>query len=310
MEPLQPGARAFLAALAAQPGPPLEQLPVAQARAAVVAAQSGAVAAPEAIVRRCNLGGVDAYVYRAPGLAGRVPAALYFHGGGWVLCDHSTHDRLMRDLASRSGAAMVFVEYSRAPEERYPIALEEAYTAASFIAQHGGELGIDGSRIAVVGDSAGANLAAALTMLVKRRGGPHIREQVLLFPVTDAGMDTPSYRAFGEGFFLTAAQMRWFWDCYAPERERRFEPTASPLRASLDELHGLPPALVITADHDPLRDEGEAYARRLEKAGVPVTQTRHTGTIHAFMVLNALSQDSSPRYAIAQTAAALKEALQ
>lgn len=305
LAPLQPRVRAFLDSLA---GPDLPELPLAQAREGVVAAQTAApIEAPDVLIEERNFGGVKTFIYRPAKAV--LPAALYFHGGGWVLCNQKTHDRLMRELAARSGAAMIFVEYPLSPEVRYPIALEEAFTALQHVAVHGREFGLDPSRLAVVGDSAGANLATALCILAKRRGGPHVRQQILLNPVTDAAMDTPSYREFADGYFLTRAQMHWFWDCYAPERSRRTEPTASPLRASLDELHGLPPALVITADHDVLRDEGEAYAQRLLQAGVPVVMKRYPGTIHAFMVLNAFTQDPSPRAAVEETAAALRAAL-
>ena len=305
LAPLQPRARAFLDSIA---GPGLEELPLTDARKGVVAAQSIVpIPLPDVAVEERDFRGVRVFIYRPAKRV--VPAALYFHGGGWVLCNRETHDRLMRELAARSGAAIVFVEYSLSPEVKYPVALEEAYTALQHVAEHGREYGLDASRLAVAGDSAGANLATAVCMLAKRRGCPQIQLQVLLFPVTDAAMDSPSYREFADGYFLTRAQMHWFWDCYAPDRARRAEATASPLRAALEDLRGLPPTLVITADHDVLRDEGEAYAQKLAAAGVPVTVTRYPGTIHAFMVLNAFTQDPSPRNAIEQTAAALRTAL-
>lgn len=215
----------------------------------------------------------------------------------------------MRELAAAAQVAMVFLEYSRSPGARFPAALEQAYEAAAWIASHGGELGLDGSRLAVTGDSAGANLATGVARLAKRRGGPAIRFQLLFFPVTDAAMDTPSYAEFAEGYFLTRSQMRFFWDAYAPDPAARADPLLSPLRAPQEDLRGLPEALVITADHDVLRDEGEAYARRLEAAGVPVTATRYPGTIHAFVVLNAVASDPSPRKAIAEAADSLRRAL-
>jgi acetyl esterase len=205
--------------------------------------------------------------------------------------------------------AVVFLEYSRSPEARYPAALEECYEAAAWTAAHGAGLGVDGSRLAVCGDSAGANLATGVARLAKRRGGPPIRLQLLFFPVTDAAMNTPSYDEFADGYFLTRAQMRWFWDAYAPDLSARADPMLSPLRASPEDLRGLPEAVVLTADHDVLRDEGEAYARKLADAGVRVTATRYPGTIHAFVVLNALAGDPSPRDAIADAASALRRAL-
>jgi acetyl esterase len=309
IEPLQPRVRKFLEFIAANPDPPLEQATLATARVGVVLGQSAPVAVPAVSMQRRTIAGLSAYIYRPAGNTDLLPAVLYFHGGGWVLCDHQTHDRLMRELAAASGVALVFIEYSLSPEKRYPTALVEAYLATKYIADHGTELGLDGSRLAVAGDSAGANLATAVTMLAKRHKGFDIRFQLLFFPVTDAAMNTPSYEEFAERHFLTRAQMRFFWDCYAPDPALRSESTASPLRASLDELRGLPEALVITADHDVLRDEGEAYAHKLAAAGVPVTATRYPGTIHAFVVLNAFTEDPSPRRAIAQAAASLRNAL-
>ena len=307
--PLQPQARALLGFLAAHPEPPLDDRTIAAARAAVIAAQGGAQAATGVQVEQRSIAGVPAYVYRPEGVSGPLPAALYFHGGGWALCDHRTHDRLMRELAAAAQVAMVFVEYSRAPEARYPVALEQAYASACSVAAHGAEMGLDGSRLAVSGDSAGANLATVVARMAKGKGGPALRFQLLFFPVTDAAMDTASYREFAEGYFLTRAQMRWFWDAYAPDPEVRRDPALSPLRAPLEDLRGLPESLVITADHDVLRDEGEAYARRLAAAGVPVTLARYPGTIHAFVVLDAIAADPSPRLAVAQAAAALKRSL-
>ncbi len=252
-------------------------------------------------------GRVNVRLFRPMGAAAPLRAAMYFHGGGWVVGGPDTHDRLLRELATLANTAVVFVDYARAPESRYPVALEQAYAATRWISEHGAEWDLDSSRPAVVGDSSGGNLAAAVTLLAKARAGPPIDRQVLFFPATDAGMDSPSHREFAEGPFLTRELMDWFWDQYAPDRAARREVTASPLLASLEQLTGLPPALVITAEYDSLRDEGEAYAHRLMQAGVPVTATRYLGAIHAFVVLNAFARTPSARAAVAQAARFLAE---
>jgi len=309
VEPLQPMVRQFLRSTAANPEPRLGHLTLAAARASLVAAQSAPAPAPVVTMQHRTMAGLAAYIYRPSTDHTLLPAVLYLHGGGWATGDHRTHDRLMRELAADSGAAIALVEYSLSPERRYPAALVESYLAARHIAEHGHELGLDSARLAVAGDCAGGNLATTLAMLAQRHGGPRIRLQILLCPITDAAMDTPSYREFAEGHFLTREQMSFYWDAYTPRPAQRAESTCSPLKATLDELRGLPEALVITADHDVLRDEGEAYAEKLSAAGVRVTFTRYPGTIHGFAVLNALAGDPSPQRAIAQVAAALRVAL-
>ena len=218
-----------------------------------------------------------------------LPAIIYLHGGGWVLSDADSYDRLLRELAAGTGAAVVFVNYTRSPEAHYPVAIEECYAATRWIADHGRELRLDPSRLALVGDSSGGNLAAAVTLLAVERSGPHIAYQVLVYPVTDANFDTASYREFADSPILTRDD-EWFWDHYAPDPAMRTEPTASPLRASPDQLAHVPPALVITAELDVLRDEAEAYAHRLTTAGVAVTLTRYPASIHGFLSLNVLAQ--------------------
>jgi acetyl esterase len=225
---------------------------------------------------------------------------MYFHGGGWILGDKETHDRLVREIAHGAQAAVVFVDYARSPEAKYPVAIEQAYLATKKIAEYGASLGIDPSRLAVAGDSVGGNMVAAVTLLAKARGGPQIDFQAMFYPVTNADLDTQTYQRFGaDGYWLSREAMRWFWDSYAPTSVR-MEPTASPLQASLDQLRGLPPALVITDENDVLRDEGEAYAHKLMAAGVPVIATRYLGTIHDFMLLNPITHTPAPRAAIAQ----------
>ncbi|MEU9858471.1 alpha/beta hydrolase [Streptomyces sp. NPDC047974] len=245
-------------------------------------------------------GRVRVLVVRPAGSTGAIPVVLFLHGLGWVLGDAGTHERLVRAFALGTDAAVVFVEYARAPEARYPVAVEQCYAVARWVCEHGGEIGLNGSRMAAVGDSTGGNLVAALTLLAKERGGVRLRQQVLICPVTDAGFDTPSYREFATGYFLDGATMRWFWDQYLPDVRQRSQATASPLRASLEQLAGLPPALVVTGEADVVRDEGEAYATKLREAGVPVVSVRYHGTIHDFMVLDPLRDTDAARAALVQ----------
>jgi acetyl esterase/lipase len=211
---------------------------------------------------------VPVRVVKPAGAQGPLPVVLYVHGAGWVFGDAHTHDRLVRDLAIGAHAAVVFPEYDRSPEARYPVALEQAYAVARWVTTNGADQGLDGSRLAVAGDSVGGNMSAALTLLAKERGDVAFRQQVLFYPVTDAAMDTASYREFATGYFLTLEGMRWFWDQYTTDPQERELVTVSPLRATEEQLTGLPPALVITAEADVLRDEGEAYAAKLRRAGV------------------------------------------
>jgi acetyl esterase len=233
---------------------------------------------------------------------------MYFHGGGWILGDKETHDRLVREIANGAQAAVAFVNYTPSPEAQYPVAIEQAYTATTWAAEHGAEIGFDPARFALAGDSVGGNMVAAVLLLAKQRGGPRVDYQVLFYPATDAGFDTPSYQQFADGPWLTREAMRWFWNAYAPDVKSREEPTASPLRASLDQLHGQPPALLITNEADVLRDEGEAYAHKLIAAGVRVTAARYLGAIHDMVLLNPITDAPAPRAAIAQANAALRQA--
>ena len=311
---LEPAARELANAQAASGASPIDALSPADARAVLVRAQSGDVTMPPAEIEEHAIPGgpagtVSVTVVRPLGTNGSLPAVVYTHGGGWVLGNFATHERLVRDLAGQTGAAFVFVNYSPSPEARFPVAIEQVYATVRWVADHGAELGLDGSRLAVAGDSAGGNMTAAVTLLAKERGGPPLRFQALLYPVTDAAFDTGTYEQFAEGPGLTRNAMRWFWDAYLPDASTRSEPTAAPLRAPLAQLNGLPPALVITGEVDVLRDEGEAYGRRLRQAGVDVTATRYEGIPHDFMMLNALSETNATRDAIAQTARALKSAL-
>ena len=238
-----------------------------------------------------------------------LPGIMYFHGGGWVLGGFDTHERLVRELASNVNAAIVFVNYTPSPEAKYPVSLEQAYAASKWVAENGQTIHVDSSRLAVVGDSVGGNMAAAFTLLVQERGGPPIRFQVLFYPVTDASFDTSSYMKYQEGYWLAREAMKWFWSNYISDQTNRNEPKVSPLQASLDQLKGLPPAFVINGENDVLCDEGEAYARKLLEAGVRVTAVRYHGTIHDFVMLNAITDDPAPRGAIEQASNMRKKAL-
>jgi acetyl esterase/lipase len=256
-----------------------------------------------------EVGDLEVRIVKPLGATDALPAVLYVHGGGWVLGNAGTHDRLVRELAVGANAAVVFVEYDRSPEARYPVAIEQAYATARWVVRDGGTEGLDGSRLAVAGDSVGGNMAAALAILAKQRGDVTFVHQSLYYPVTDAAQDTDSYREFAHGPFLTAKGMAWFWDAYLPERDKRYEPTASPLRASLDDLAGLPEAFVIVDENDVLRDEGEAYARRLIAAGVRTTSVRFNGTIHDFLMLNPLRGTAATTAAVEQAIHVLRKAL-
>ena len=235
-----------------------------------------------------------------------LPVVMYFHGGGWVLGGFDTHERLVRELANKANVVVIFVNYTPSPEAKYPVALEEAYAATKWIAQNGKTVNVNASRLAVAGDSVGGNMAAAVALLAKERDGPPIRFQLLFYPVTDANFETSSYMKYQEGYWLSREAMKWFWDNYVSNQTNIKEPTVSPLRASIDRLRGLPPTLIINGEFDVLRDEGEAYAHKLMEAGVQVTAVRYHGTIHDFVMLNALSDTPAARGAIDQASNSLR----
>lgn len=305
---LEPAAQAFVEATATPPF--LFQLPPEEGRKAVDEVQGGDVELPAADVETTQVDGVEVRIVRPQGASGPLPVIVYVHGAGWVFGNFHTHERLVRELAVGAGAAVVFPEYDRSPEARYPVAIEQNYAVAKWVAEHGAENGLDGTKIAIAGDSVGGNMTAALTLLAKQRGDVTFRQQVLFYPVTDANFDTESYRRFAEGYFLALDGMKWFWDQYTTDPAQRAEITASPLRASLDELAGLPPALVITAEADVLRDEGEAYAAKLRQAGVPVTAVRYQGIVHDFVMLNTLRGTHAAEAAISQAIGVLRAALE
>ncbi|MCS0603741.1 alpha/beta hydrolase [Streptomyces sp. LP11] len=309
---LEPAAAAFAEATANPPY--LFDLGPAEGRKAVDEVQSGEIDKPRiteewVTVQGGPTGSVRARVVRPAGAEGTLPVILYIHGAGWVFGNAHTHDRLVRELAAGSRAAVVFPEYDLSPEARYPVAIEQNYAVARWIVREGAAHGLDAARIAVAGDSVGGNMSAALTLMAKERGDVPLVQQVLFYPVTDAAFDTGSYHQFAEGYFLRRDAMRWFWDQYTTDEGARAEITASPLRATTDQLRGLPPALVITAEADVLRDEGEAYAAKLRQAGVPVTAVRYQGVIHDFVMLNALRDTHAAEAAIGQAVAILRTAL-
>ena len=252
-------------------------------------------------------GKVPVRIMRPPGAKGPLPVILYIHGGGWVFCNAHTHDRLIRELTVGTGAAVVFPSYSLSPSAKYPTAIEQNYAVLQWIAADGIKHGLDGTRIAVMGDSVGGNMAAVAALMAKQRNGPRLVRQVLAYPVTDARFDTGSYEEFAVDHLLRRDGMQWFWDQYTTDPAQRAEITASPLRATLEQLRGLPPALVITAEVDVLRDEGEAYANKLRGAGVPVQAARFQGTVHDFLVVNPLAGSQATRGAIALAIAYLRD---
>jgi acetyl esterase len=309
---LEPAAQEFADATANPPY--LFDLGPVEGRKVVDDVQSGEIEKPDVEIRDTSIPGgpsgeVSIRILRPRGATGSLPVILYSHGAGWVFGNAHTHDRLIRELAAGTGAAVVFTNYSLSPEARYPTAIEEIYAVLNWIAQHGQHDGLDGARIAVAGDSVGGNMSAAITLMAKQRFGPELAAQVLFYPVTDASFDTDSYHQFATGYFLRRDAMQWFWDQYTPDEDQRADITASPLRATLDELAGLPPALVITAEADVLRDEGEAYSRKLREAGVDVSATRYEGIIHDFVMLNALRDTHAAGAAIDQATSYLRDAL-
>jgi acetyl esterase len=238
-----------------------------------------------------------------------LPVIVYMHGGGWILGNAGTHDRLVRELAVGARAALLFVEYPNSPEARYPVAIEQGYAAAQWVVNEGAGNGLDARRMAVAGESVGGNMAAALTLMAKQRGDVTFVQTSMYYPVTDAAMDTASYDEFAEGYYLTRKAMEWFWDAYTTDPDERAKITASPNRATTEQLAGLPPTLLLVDEADVLRDEGEAYAGKLREAGVPITTVRYDGVIHDFMLLNPMSEAKATRAAIAQATTHLREAL-
>ena len=314
---LEQNTRAFLDNLQQKGGPPIYTLSPDKTRAVLSGLQASIAVQklPADIENRTISGGpggkdISITIVRPQnGSNQTLPVVMYFHGGGWVLGGFDTHERLVRELANKANVVIAFVNYTPSPEAKYPVAIEQAYVATKWVAENGQNINVNSSRLAVVGDSVGGNMAAAVTLLAKERGGPPIRFQVLFYPVTDANFDTPSYMTYQNGYWLTRDAMKWFWDSYLTNQTNAKDPTVSPLQASVEQLKGLPPALIINGENDVLRDEGEAYALKLLEAGVPVTAVRYHGTIHDFVLLNVIADDPAPRGAIEQASIMLKKVL-
>ncbi|MEU7061614.1 alpha/beta hydrolase [Streptomyces sp. NPDC046197] len=293
--------------------PFLYEMTVQDARKVLDDIQAAPIQKPEVdekwITVPAEVGDVRVRIVKPPGAKGMLPAVLYIHGGGWILGNAGTHDRLVRELAVGVSAAVVFVEYTPSPEARYPVAVEQAYATARWITRDGASEGLDATRLAVAGDSVGGNMTAAVTLLAKQRGDVVFVHQSMYYPVTDAAQNTGSYRQFADGPWLTAKAMEWFWNAYAPDRSVRSEITASPLNATPEDLSGLPPALLITDENDVLRDEGEAYAAKLRAATVPTVSVRYNGIFHDFMMLNPLRRTQAASAAVEQATAVLRKAL-
>ncbi|QDU92677.1 alpha/beta hydrolase [Lignipirellula cremea] len=313
-ESAQRQVQAFLDKLNTSGDPPLETLPPEEARQVLSGLQSstqGELRPAEVSQHSIEADGkqVRLTIVRPPHREGPLPAFMFFHGGGWVLGDYPTHERLIRDLVAESDAAAVYVDYSRSPEARFPTAIDEAYLATQWIAANGAEVGIDGSRLAVAGNSVGGNMAAVVALRSVLEDGPKLRMQMLLWPVTDARFDTVSYERFANDHFLTRAMMVWFWNSYATTAGEREGLYASPLRATHAQMRNLPPAVIQTAELDVLRDEGEAYARKLDEAGVEVVALRVNGMIHDYGLLNPLAELPAVQSALRQAAHEIKRRL-
>jgi len=310
---LEPATQQFVDAIA--DGPIMPELSPEHARKFLADAQAGNVGKPAAYLQDRVLpvgptGSVRLRIVRPEGVSEALPAVVYVHGGGWIFGDVDTHDRMIREIAVGARVALFFVDYERSPEARYPLAIEQVYAVIKYLAEHGEHLAADPARLAIVGDGVGGNMAAAVTLLAKQRRGPKIDVQVLFYPSVASTFDTGSYALFANGPWLTKRAMESFWNAYLPDVAMRVQITAAPLNASIDQLVGLPDALVIVAENDVLRDEGERYARRLARAGVRVTSTRYNDTIHDFVMLNALADTPATRGAIAQTNAFLRSILE
>lgn len=306
------GVQAFLNVLNSGDGKPMEQMTPQEARQVLIGAQKG-VTLPSAQVAEkiimVNGQSIKLKIVKPDNATGTLPVFMFFHGGGWVLGDFPTHERLIRDLVRSSGAAAVYVDYTPSPEAHFPVAINQAYEATKWVAEHGQEIGVDGSRLGLVGNSVGGNMVASVALQAKQFNGPKIRYNVMLWPVTDANFDSTSYNQYENGYFLTKNMMKWFWDNYTTNASDRNNILASPLRATTEQLKGFPQTLIQTAELDVLRDEGEAFGRKLDAAGVPVTVTRYNGMIHDYGLLNPLSQEPTVRTALEQAGTALQNHL-
>lgn len=312
---LEHNTTAFLEKLATAGGPPIYKLTPEEARNLLrKVQQSYPVKAPEVKIEDRTIptgpdGQLAIRIVRPAQAKSKLSTIVYMHGAGWILGDQDVFDRLIRELAVKAQVALVFVKYSLSPEARFPKAIEEGYAAAKYVKEHGAELNLDTARLAIGGDSVGGNMATVITLLAKERNGPKFDFQLLFYPVTSSSLNTPSYQEFAEGPWLTKEAMKWFWNAYEPDESKRSSHHHSPLNASTDQLKGLPPALILTAEFDVLRDEGEAYAHKLIQAGVNVKSIRMLGTIHDYVMLNALVNNPSTQEAIQIAADCLHKAL-
>jgi acetyl esterase len=311
---LSAGTKEFLKVLNSPAPPELEKMSPLEARKVLETAQASVEVDYSGIEESEKTINADGYeiilnIVRPAGVSEKLPVFMFIHGGGWVLGDYPTHKRMVRDLVVNSGFASVFVNYTRTPDAQYPQAINEIYAATKWVAENGDEINVDGTNLAVVGNSVGGNMTAVTALKAKEEGGPKIKLQILMWAIVDADFETESYKQFGEKRFLTTPLMKWMYDMYIPEPEKRREIYASPLQATVEQLKGLPPALVITAESDVLRDEGEAYGRKLDEAGVEVTTVRYNGMIHDFGLLNGLAELPQTRSLFEQAAAELKKRL-
>ena len=296
-------------------GPALYELPLGDTRKAIDDAQTGgAVPMPDVeeawVTAPAEVGDVRALIIKPRGAEAQLPVVLYMHGGGWIFGSALSHGRLAGELAVAADAAVAFIDYALAPEARYPVQIEQCYAVARWVTAQGERHGLDPSRIAVAGDSAGGNMATVLCIMAKERGDVNFVQQSMYYPMTDAltNDDSESYRLFKDGPYGTAETMEWFWNTYLSEQDLRVESTVSPLRATLDQLNGLPPALIIVDENDILRDQGEAYASKLRDADVPTACVRFNGTMHDFMMLNALRDTETTRAAMSLAASTFRRA--
>ncbi len=311
---LDGGTRAFLKMLNTSGAPPLETLTprqaqqgLAQAQAAVAVDLSGIEVTPKTITSEGHT--IQLYLVRPTGVREKLPVFMFIHGGGWVLGDFPTHQRLVRDLVVESGFAAVFVDYTRTSEAPYPQAIHEIYAATKWVAEHGEEMNVEGNNMAIVGNSVGGNMSTVTALMAKEKGGPHLKLQILMWPLVDSDFETGSYQQFGQDRFLTTSLMKWMYDLYIPDPAKRNTIYASPLQATVEQLKGLPPTLIQVAENDVLRDEGEAYGRKLDQAGVAVTTVRYNGMIHDFGLLNALATLPTVRSMLLHAAGELKKYL-
>jgi acetyl esterase/lipase len=307
---LSPEVKTFLSALNTG-GPGIETLSPIAARKVLFDAQASVEVDYSGIEESEKVIQADGFsirlnIVKPQGAAAILPVFIYIHGGGWVLGDYPTHRRMVRDLVVDSGAAAVFVNYTPTPDAQYPQAINEIYAATKWVSENGAEIGVDGKRLAVVGNSVGGNMTAVTCLKAKENNGPEIKTAIMLWPIVDADFTTGSYQQFGKDRFLTTTLMSWMYDMYIPELDKRKDVYASPLQASIEQLEGLPPTLIVVAENDVLRDEGEAYGRKLAQAGVSATTVRYNGVIHDFGLLNGLATIPQTVDLFRQSAAQLK----